>query len=377
MANPIPFQIPAPLRTFAALAAALLLAGCAGTSTVRGQFQYDLRPQNQRAELVWPQPPDVPRYRYVGELIGEHNFARNDKNEFTVGTALKWIVGLFEETAPMTLHRPQHGTVDDKGRVYVVDAGRNTVLVFDQKAPADDKSGKDGGQLTIWNGSEGTVRLQSPMAVAVVWDGDIAVSDAKLGVVLRVNRKGEPIGYLGDGHLQRPTGLAFDAGRGLLFVADTLAHDIKVYDKQGQLINTIGGAGDGDGNLNAPTHLTFADGHLYVTDTFNSRIQVFDADGTRVRGFGERGLYVGNLARPKGVAVGEGGIVYVVESYYGYVLAYNEKGQLLLGISGTGLKDDRFFLPSGVWTDKERRVYIADMFNGRVVVFEYLGNNKD
>lgn len=360
------------LRASAILLTAAL-AGCAGTGTVRGELNYDVRPQNQRAAVVWPQPPDAPRYRYVGELIGEQNFERAGKDELTLGTALKWVVGLFEENEPVMLRRPQTGAVGDDGRVYVVDAGRNAVLVFDPNPPADGDSDKEGGQLLVWNGGDSTARFHSPMAVAVVWDGDIAVSDAGLGAVLHVNRKGAAVGKLGDGQLQRPTGLAFDPKRGLLFVADTVANDIKVYDKEGQLVNTIGSPGEREGNLNAPTHLAFADDHLFVTDTFNSRIQVFDAEGMRVRGFGERGLYIGNLARPKGVATGDDGIVYVVESYYGYLLAYNEKNELLLGISGTGMKDDRFFLPSGVWTDKARQVYVADMFNGRVVVFQYLG----
>ncbi|RZI45028.1 6-bladed beta-propeller [Herbaspirillum sp. HC18] len=359
-------------RAFAALAAALVLAGCAGNGPIRGQFQYNVRPQDQRTAPVWPQPPDPPRYRYVGELIGEANFAGSGKAESAIGSMLKQVVGVYEENETVTLRRPQHGTVDDKGRVYVVDTGRNALVVFDPKRMGKDGSGKDDGQLLIWDGSEGTPRFEAPMAVTVVWDGDIAVSDAGPGAVRRINSKGEAVGQLGAGQLQRPTGLAFDARLGLLFVADTVANDIKVYDANGLLVNTIGSTGEGEGHLNAPTHLAFANGHLYVTDTLNSRIQIFDAQGTRVGGFGERGLYVGKLARPKGVAVGDGGIVYVIESYYGYLLAYNDQNELLLGISGTGAKDDRFFLPSGVWTDKQRRVYVADMFNGRVVVFEYL-----
>lgn len=120
---------------------------------------------------------------------------------------------------------------------------------------------------------------------------------------MRLNTKGEPVGTLGAGQLKRPTGLAFDRERALLFVADTVANDIKVFDGSGQSVNTFGAPGEGKGEFNAPTHLAFSDGFFYVSDTVNSRIQVFDGDGHRVREFGERGLYIGNLTRPKGVTV--------------------------------------------------------------------------
>lgn len=364
-----------PPRLAALPLTAALLAGCA-SNTIRGEFSYELRPQNQRNDLVWPQPPDKPRYRYAGELVGEANFNKTGRSETALVTAMKWIAGLFDDEAPLQLQRPQHGMTDDKGRVYVVDAGRSAVMVFDPNPPEGDKSDKDGGQLMVWQALQPGVLLGTPVAVAQVWNGDIAVSDAAQGVVFRLNRKGELVGTLGAGQLQRPTGMAFDKDRGLLFVADTVAHDIKVYEAGGHMVNTFGGAGERDGNLNAPTFMTFVDKYLYVTDTLNTRVQMYDSEGIHMRSFGERGLNVGNMVRPKGVAVGDG-IVYVVESYYGHLLAYNQNAELLLGINGNGMKGDRFMLPSGVWTDSKGKVYLADMFNGRVVVFQFLGNKAE
>lgn len=369
MFRSIPFAC---VRLLALAVLGIVLSGCAGTDAVRGKFQYEVRPAGKRPDLVWPQPPDRPRYRYVGELLGEHNFERESTSETTLVSAMKWVIGLFEDNEPLMLRRPQHGAVTGDGRIYVVDAGRSAIVVFDPNPPPDGKSNKDGGQLLVWDGRNGTAGFRAPIALAEVWDGDIAVSDAASGAVLRLNRDGVFLSGIGEGHLQRPTGLAFDKARGLLYVADTVANNIKVYESSGMLVDTIGGEKESEGLLNAPTHLTFENDHLYVADTLHSRIQIFDSDGRRVRAFGERGLYVGNMARPKGVAVGDAGIVYVVESYYGYLLAFNNKDELLLGITGTGAENDKFALPSGVWTDKKRRVYIADMFNGRVVIFQLL-----
>lgn len=359
-------------RLTAAVLLILLLSGCASTDTIRGQLNFDLRPEGARPAVVWPSAPDTPRYRYLGELVGEPNFLQGATSKSTLTTVFNWIVGLFESYTPVMLQRPQHGTVSDSGRIYVVDTGRNAVVGFDPNPPAEDDSKNKEGHMLIWEMADKNTRFAGPVAVAIVWNGEIAVSDAILGVVVRLNNKGEPIGHLGAGQIKRPTGLAFDPERGLLFVADTVAHNIKVFDGTGQLVNTFGAPGEGAGEFNAPTHLAFANKHLYVSDTLNSRIQVFNADGRRVREFGERGLFVGNLMRPKGVALDAAGITYVVESYYGHLLAYNQQSELLLDITGSGLKGGAFRLPSGVWTDKQGRIFIADMFNGRVVVFQFL-----
>lgn len=355
---------------------ALLLGGCAGVDVIKGKLNYDLRPEEQRSAVFWPPAPDTPRYRYVGELVGQPNFvgANTDDVKSSAITILKWIVGLFDSSNDVLLMRPQHGAVAEDGRVYVVDAGRNALVVFDPNALAEDGQASGEGQMLIWEFIEGNTRFASPISVAMVWDGTIAVTDAKLGMVVRLDRSGKLISKMGVGQLQRPTGIAFDRDSGQLFVADSAAHDIKVFDRAGQLVRTIGGPGEGAAQFNAPTQLAFGRGHLYVSDTLNSRVQVFDTEGQRVSGFGERGLYVGNLTRPKGVAVDDTGIVYVIESYFAHLLAYSDKGEYLLGINGSGLQGGQFFLPSGVWTDGDGRLFVADMFNGRVVVFEFLGN---
>jgi sugar lactone lactonase YvrE len=360
------------LRLVVAALFVLLLGGCASTDTIRGKLNYDLRPEGSRADVVWPPAPEIPRYRYVGELVGQSNFLHDKTTDDKFVTVLKWIVGLFDDESAVLLHLPQNGTVGDSGRVYVADSGRNAVMVFDPNPPADDDSEAKEGQFLVWNRATAGRRFESPVAVALVWNGELAVSDSRLGVVTRLNAKGEPVGLLAMDALKRPTGLAFAPERGWLFVADTAAHDIKVFDGTGSLVKTIGKPGEGEGEFNAPTHLTYSEGMLYVSDTLSSRIQIFDLDGKHVGGFGERGEYVGNLVRPKGVAIGDGGIIYVVESYFGRLLAFNKQKEFLLDISGSGLKGREFRLPAGVWTDKHGLIYVADMHNSRVVVYKFV-----
>lgn len=341
------------------------LAGCASVDGVRGELHYgmDDAPEGQR--LLWPQPPEVPRYLYAGTLTGERNFRRPERSDDRLRAFGRWLVGLDERgEAPVVLQRPAAVTGDDGGRVFVSDASRQAVFVFDERA----------GALHVWERADPTLRFVAPAGLATAPDGGLYVADADLGVVVRLDRDGEPRALIGRGVLRRPTGLARDARRGRLYVADTAAHDVKVFDDAGALLHVIGRRGDGEGEFNFPTHLAFAGGELYATDTMNHRVQVFDPDGAApLRVLGARGLFVGNLVRPKGVAVDGEGHVYVIESYYDSLLVFSPRGEFLLPIGGTGTATGRFYLPAGVWVDGRNRVHVADMFNGRIVLFQFLG----
>jgi DNA-binding beta-propeller fold protein YncE len=349
--------IPGAGRAAVVLAAALLAACASGPSVLNYEFE------SQAEHYVWPSPPDPPRYRLVGQLTGEQNLPR--ANQANIGSRmLTWVAGLVSgKKIPVVLQRPQSGFVDEAGRIYVTDVSRAAVYVFDEAA----------GKLHVWQSASRTTRFQTPVSITPGANGEVLVVDAGLRRVVRLNADGEPVGTLGEGRFSRPVGVARDAQRGRIYIADAQAHDVKIFSDDGELLGAIGHRGEGPGEFNAPTYLTFARDQLYVTDTLNSRVQIFDAGGNFVREFGRRGLYVGDLPRPKGVAVGNNGIVYVVESYYDHLLVFTERGELLLPIGGTGSGIGQFYLPAGVWTDRRDRIYVADAFNGRIMIFQFLG----
>lgn len=318
------------------------------------------------AQRIWPGKPEKPRYKYVGQLLGEQNFKVEGHSLLTTGRkVLHWIVGLgsTSESGPVQLRRPQGVTVDAKGRIYVTDISARGVFVFDKPA----------GRLRVWRMATKHLRFKSPVGIAVGDQGQVLVADADLKMVVRLDSDGKPIGTIGKGRLVRPTGLARDPKTGRIYVADTGAHRIEVFTADGMHVDTIGGPGVRPGRFNRPTYIYIAHDRLYVSDTLNARIQVLRLDGKVIRTFGRRGIFIGDTPRPKGVASDKDGNVYVVESYYDYLLVFNAEGKLLLPIGGTGDAIGRFYLPAGIWIDQQQRVYVSDMFNGRVVIFQYLG----
>lgn len=344
------------------VAVLLCLGGCADVKYVM-QLDPDFR--TATPAKIWPPAPETPRYRYVGQLLGEDNFVAENAGSRNVGVKFfYWLVGFFDGAEEkITLKRPQSGTVDEQGRVYVTDISNHAVFVFDQTA----------GKLLVWNQALKNRNFVTPIGIAIGLGNQILVADAELGEVFRLDREGKPLGSFGKDLLNRPTGLARDAKRGRIYVSDTHAHDIKVFDDVGNLLDVIAKRGEGEDGLNFPTHLSFQRDNLYVADTMNARVQIFDADGKFLKTLGQRGLNYGELTRPKGITVDGDGNIYVVESFYDNLLMFNSQGEFLMPIGGTGKEVGQFYLPSGVWSDPLGRIYVADMFNGRIVMFQYLG----
>jgi len=349
--------------SIAMLCLTLLIAGCAEAPKV---FRYDN--PSQVTSTVWPAAPEIPRYGYVGELTGENNFRPEAlESSSTAKKLFEWLTGFTGTNPdPVVLRRPQCGAVDSEGSVFVTDISRAAVYVFDKPA----------GQLELWDRARANTPFIAPIGIALGAHGEILVADAELHSIFRLDRKGKPVGEFGKDVLKRPTGLARDPQRGRIYVADTHAHDIKVFTDDGKLLEVIGRRGEGPGEFNSPTYLAFAFDKLYVTDTLNSRIQIFDFKGKMINKFGQRGLYVGNLVRPKGVAVDSESNIYVVESLYDKLLVFDNQGRTLFALGSTGKETGEFYLPSGVWTDSNDQIYIADMFNGRITVLQFLGGSQ-
>jgi len=70
-----------------------------------------------------------------------------------------------------------------------------------------------------------------------------------------------------------------------LFVTDTRANNIKVFDAQGQFLKVIGREGKGPGDLNRPSCITFNGKHIIVWELGNYRFSIFNEDGEFIRHF--------------------------------------------------------------------------------------------
>jgi len=314
--------------------------------------------EEQVNRFIIPAPPENPRIAHVATYRGEADFAKKGGLDTFIGDG-----GL---TMTRNLNKP-YGVAARKNKVYVTDTAQGVVFVFD----------------TILNkvtylGDQSSGKLASPISIAFDAKGLVYVSDAKLKRVYAYDENGSVVKVFGlKDEFYRPTGIAINADLGLLYVTDTLQHNIKMYTLEGKLVETIGKRGIEDGEFNYPTNLGIdrRNGNLIVGDTQNFRVQIFDKNGKFLSRFGKIGDKAGMFARPKGVATDSEGNIYAADAAFNNIQIFNDKGELLLYFGGGGTDVGRFNLPSGLYIDEEDRLYTTEGFNARVQVFQYLSEN--
>ena len=356
-----------PILLLAALVAATTIAAAAPGAAGRAEEKKKpakgkpTAPAAER-EPAWPLPPEPARIRYVTSYRGANDF--NSKKKASGWKTLVFGQDSAAPEVPDALVKPYGVAAGSDGRVYVTDTASRRVFVFDAER-----------RLVTFIGDRQPAKLAKPTGIAIAPTGTIFVADATHNRIFGYSPAGDLVIAIGrDGELESPAGMAVDADRQLLYVADAKKHQVLCYSTaDGAAVRTIGRRGSEPGEFNFPTNVSVdKEGRLYVTDTLNFRIQIFDPDGAPLGAFGTLGDTPGSLNRPKGIGVDDEGHVYVADTSFNNFQIFDREGQLLLYVGSVGSGPGEFFLPAGLFIDKRNRVYVVDQGNARVQVFQYL-----
>jgi len=332
------------------------VAGCASSPD-----QKDVAPK----ELVFPPPPEQPRFYFDQTLRSSLDV----KVEDDLSAFRRFATG--EQRRGEGFAKP-FDVVARRGRIYVGDTVRRTVLVFDFAA---------GKFFQI--GQEEPGRLYLPLGMALDGAGNLYVVDGTAKRVAIYDPEGRFLRAIGGKEsFHRPSGVAVEATGERVYVVDTGGvdtrdHRVRVFHGvSGEHLFDIGTRGSEEGQFNLPRDAIIApDGRLYVVDGGNFRVQVFDADGTFVRTFGAIGRRSGQFSRPKGIAADPDGNIYVSDTAFGNFQIFDPEGRLLLFVGGRGSRDKpaQYMLPAGIDIDEEGRVYLVEQFFRRVDIYRPAG----
>ena len=269
---------------------------------------------------------------------------------------------------PFQLLAPYGMGVNSKGELLVADQKVGAVFVFNTET-------KDA--TLIRNGYEATFGLIN--AVAIDDDDRIFVTDGKLRRVLIMDKNRKVVDQIKEGLID-PVGIAIDTENRLLYVVDTQADQVVVFDADTlKLVRRIGTGGKKHelttpGDFSGPAGVALdKDNNIYVTDTMNYRVEIFDADGKFISQFGRHCDGPGCFAHPKGIAVDSDGHIWVADPMLDLLQVFDRDGRLLAFIGGHGQLIGQFSSLDGVYIDKKsNRVFTSEQYPGRVQEFRYI-----
>lgn len=283
---------------------AFALPGLLGPASVYGRT-----PKAAPPPLFFPLPPDPPRIQFLTSFSSEEGL-QGERKFYT------FIVGTEK------IHRPivkPYGIASSPGKIYIADTVPAVVEVADLKKR----------RMSYFQpGGDATLGL--PINIAVDGDGTRYITDTKRNQVL-VFRGDNFAGAIGKVDEMTPSGVALSGKR--IYVTDLQNHCVRVYDKGSlNLLFTFPKAGgDKNAQLYSPTNVAIdPQGRVYVSDTGAYRVNLYDADGKYLRSIGRQGLEPGTFARPKGIAVDREGRLYVADANTQVIQLFDDQGRLLM-----------------------------------------------
>jgi DNA-binding beta-propeller fold protein YncE len=218
--------------------------------------------------------------------------------------------------------------------------------------------------------------LSKPYAVAV-HRGRIFVSDTVARYVRvfdvprgRYSRIGDDEG---PGQLIKPIGLDVDAA-GRLYVADIGAKAVLVYDVDGGFLRRIGNSA----SFSRLTSVTVdaAGERVYAVDiggvsSDQHRVRVFDAvSGAHLQDIGTRGSGDGEFNLPRDLAIGKDGRLYVVDGGNFRVVIFDRDGRFIRSFGSIGKQYGQFARPKEIAVDPQGNVYVVDSAFGNFQIFD-------
>jgi len=307
-------------------------------------------------EVLWPPPPDRPRLKWITTFSSEDNFPKTEQQLRVESIIGKQELHFFQKPAGIA-------SAGD-GVVYVADTDTGNIRVLDFNEKTNEFYSKE-------------PIMSLPVGLALDSQRRLYVSDANRNVVTVFDPERKPLLQIGKGEFKRPTFLAVNSRLGRLYVSDVKKNMVLVFDLKGNKLFSFGTPGGGDGELFGPQGIAIDENdNVFVAEQFNARVQVFDADGKYVKKFGVRGDDAFQFEGPRGLAFDSEGHLYVAEARKAAVLIFDPDGQPLTSIGGRRSTHQlAFTLPSGIFVDPNDRVYISDSMNRSVTIWQYL--NED
>jgi DNA-binding beta-propeller fold protein YncE len=308
-----------------AVAAIGFAAGCATQTKV------------DNTEYFFPPPPDAPRLQYLTSFGSEKEFHGGEEK-----TMMNYLTG--SKPAEKILSKPYGAAVGNK-KIYICDTELGAVVVGDFAT-------RHFGVID----AQGEGALKMPLNLTVDSDGSCYVADAGREQVVVFDKNGHYVSTIGKQDELKPRDVAVTADR--IYIADLQKHRVCVLDKATHnVLFDIPRSEDQTNKARAlftPTNLGVdSKGNVYVSDTGAFHVQVYDPSGKFLGSVGEMGDGPGQFARVKGIALDRENRLYAADAMSQVVQIFNDEGKPLTWFGEPGADKQLQNLPAKVLVDYE------------------------
>jgi hypothetical protein len=280
------------------------------------------------------------------------------------------VLATYQAGLTVPVRVPRRIAAGDNGALFVVD-------------------GRQGSQgqvvlLTARGDARGFAAVSEPALAVAHGAGVLWVTTSK-GNLFKVDpTTGSLLGQvaLADGPFASPMGIAYDAARMTLWVADMRAGRVRVIHPDGTTVATIDTAGGA--LLRGPIDVAIdsAGGRAWVL-MFAPRLEseladtgepiaaarslhAFDLDANYVGSFAPRGSAIGQLGRAAGLTVASDGRLFASDAFQGTVQVFDRTGASVGTIGAFGKGEGELFNPGGLALMSNGDLAVANMSLGRV-----------
>jgi sugar lactone lactonase YvrE len=289
----------------------------------------------KQESVLYPPPPDTARMQYLTTINGSDFLGKQSKfSAFVKGPEkIKYINKAF-------------GVSVRNNKIYVCDPGIVAIEILDLN--------KKKFELFSPGGSGA---LKSPLSCFVDSNDYLYVADAGRRQVIIFDSLHNFKSRINDTGAFKPTDLMVYGDE--LWVCNPEKHSLYVYNKKTYEFKRAFGQyeqGD-DGYLFSPFNFYITPDRVYVTDFGDFKIKVFDHEGKFLSSVGSYGTSLGQFVRPKGIACDHESNLYVVDAGFENTQIFNKQGQLLMFFGGPYKGPGDMWLPVRVTIDYDNTKY--------------------
>ncbi len=294
--------------------------------------------------VIYPPPPDTARVQYLTSISTSVQ-VEGQRSGFA-----RFILG---EEKPKPVFKP-YGVFMNDSLIYLCDLDLQGLEILDLK-----------NKTFSYFTPRGLGQLKLPINCFVDSTGYLFVADASRKQVVVFDARLNYAGAIDKPGDFKPTDVFVAYNK--VWVANVLSGAVDVFSRDSAFayLYSISPANPAAGRLYQPTNLYVIRDRLYVSDFGEFNVKSYSLEGEWRQTIGSYGRMIGQFTRPKGIAVDSSGILYVVDAAFENVQMFDARGRLLMFFGGSYRAPGDMWLPAKVMLSYKGLEYFQKFVDDR------------